>query len=83
MIETPKRKRGGRPSRPHAPGERVPMSFRVTPEFHAKIVLRAAETGRSITQEVELLLEAGLRADGIEARLDEILALIKPVRRVA
>lgn len=64
-------------------GIRIPMGFRCTPELRNRLVTRAAGTGRSITQEIEFLLEVGLRDESIEARLDEILELIKPVRRVA
>jgi hypothetical protein len=45
-------------SRPLKPGERVPLSFRVTPEFKAKLDQVAARTGKSVAQEVEQRLEA-------------------------
>jgi hypothetical protein len=37
--------------------ERVPMSFRVTPGFKAKLDLAAKLSGRSLAQEIELRLE--------------------------
>ena len=51
------RRRPGRPPRTPAPGERVPMSFRVTPEFKAKLDQAAKESGKSLAQEVEQRLE--------------------------
>ena len=54
------KKRGGWPARVPKPGERVPMSFRVTPEFKAKLDRTAKESGRSLAQEIELRLERSL-----------------------
>jgi hypothetical protein len=54
------KKRPGRPSRELLPGERVPMSFRVTPELKARMDRIAADSGRSVTQEVERLIEQAL-----------------------
>jgi hypothetical protein len=39
---------------------RVMMALRVTPELHDEILRRVEATGRSITQEMELLLEQAL-----------------------
>jgi hypothetical protein len=36
---------------------RVPMGMRVTPQMHERIVTAARESGRSITQEIEVRLE--------------------------
>jgi hypothetical protein len=49
----------------------VPMSFRVTPEFKAKLDRAAKESGRSLAQEIELRLERSLDeerylTDGLE-----------------
>jgi hypothetical protein len=52
-----KKRRGGWPARTPEPGERVPMSFRVTPGFKAKLDLAAKLSGRSLAQEIELRLE--------------------------
>jgi len=57
--EAPKR-RGGWPVRTPKPGERVAMSFRVTPEFKARIEAAAQRKGRSLMHEVEHLLELGM-----------------------
>jgi hypothetical protein len=70
------RKRAGRPSRELQPGERVPMSFRVTPELKAKMDAAAEESGRSVTQEIEFRLEQSFRDDRIEAQLEEIKLLL-------
>ena len=48
---------GGRPKREPMPGERVPMSFRVTPELKARIDRAAEHSGRSVSLEMELRLE--------------------------
>jgi predicted transcriptional regulator len=53
-------RRRGRPARTPEPGERVPMSFRVTPAFKAKLDRAADESGRSLMQEIELRLEQSL-----------------------
>jgi len=67
-----KRRRGGWPARTPNPGERVPMSFRVTPEFKAKLDQAANESGRSLAQEIELRLE---RSFDEERHLTDILEL--------
>jgi hypothetical protein len=54
------KKRAGRPSRELLPGERVPMSFRVTPELKATMDRLSEESGRSVTQLVETLIEQAL-----------------------
>lgn len=48
------------PGRPASERRRVPMGLRVTPELRDQLLARAEATGRSITQEMELLLEEGL-----------------------
>ena len=55
-----RKRRGGWPERTPEPGERVPMSFRVTPGFKAKLDGAAKESGRSLAQEIELRLERSL-----------------------
>lgn len=57
MEQTPKRG----PGRPTVERRRVPTAMRITPDLRDKIVARAEATGRSITQEMEMLLEQGLR----------------------
>src|ERR1700730_1600545 len=55
-----RKRRGGWPERTPEPGERVPMSFRVTPGFKAKLDRAAKDSGRSLAQEIELRLERSL-----------------------
>ena len=50
----------------------MPMSFRVTPEFKAKLDQAANESGRSLAQEIELRLE---RSFDEERHLTDILEL--------
>jgi hypothetical protein len=57
---TEPKRRGGWPERTPEPGERVPMSFRVTPGFKVKLDRAAKESGRSLAQEIELRLERSL-----------------------
>jgi hypothetical protein len=57
-----KKRRGGWPARTPEPGERVAMSFRVTPELKAKLDRAAETSGRSLAQEIELRLERSLDA---------------------
>jgi hypothetical protein len=67
-----KNRRGGWPARTPEPGERVAMSFRVTPEFKAKLDRTAQTSGRSLAQEVEFRLE---RSFDEERHLAEALEL--------
>jgi hypothetical protein len=69
-------KRQGRFSEP---GERVPLSFRVTPEFKARIDRAAALSGRSTAQEIELRLEHSLADPPYPS---EIVALAELLGRV-
>jgi predicted DNA-binding protein len=55
------RRRAGRPARRISPGERVPMSFRVTPELKERMDRAASASGRSVAQEIELRLENSFR----------------------
>jgi hypothetical protein len=55
------KRRRGRPARPPAPGERVPMSWRVTPGLKAELDRLAAQSGRSVAQEIEQRLEASFQ----------------------
>jgi hypothetical protein len=52
--------------------KRVPLSFRVTPEFKANIDSAAKSSGRSTAQEIEMRLEASFRDDAVMERLDRI-----------
>jgi TraY domain-containing protein len=74
-----KRRRGGWPARTPNPGERVPMSFRVTPEFKAKLDRAADTNGRSLAQEIEFRLERSLDeerhlADALELAFEHQVA---------
>src|SRR5690348_8884312 len=58
MVSGKKQARRGAPITER---RRVPIGVRVTPELRDQLVARAEEKGRSITSEIELLLEQGLR----------------------
>lgn len=56
-VSAPQRKKGGRP-RKHAPdAKRLSMTFRVNESLHAKIEASAHGNGRSLSEEIERLLE--------------------------
>ena len=56
------RKRPGRRTARAPEPVRVPISFRVTPAFKAELDRTAAQSGRSLAQEVELRLDRSLEA---------------------
>src|SRR3954447_5336639 len=73
-MATQPRKRPGRPARELEPGERVPMSFRVRPELKNRMDAAAAESGRSVAQEIELRLEQSFLIERlIETRLIDVM----------
>ena len=79
MREKPKNRRIHRDLEP---GERVPMSFRVTPELKRRIDEAADESGRSIAQEIELRLElAEIARSTYLARNAEALQVIGRILR--
>jgi hypothetical protein len=63
MEKSGKKRRGGWPARTYEPGERVAMSFRVTPIFKAKIDEAARKSGRSLMKEIEFRLEQSLNEE--------------------
>lgn len=66
---------------PVTPRNRVAVGFRFSPELYERIRVSATTSGRSITQEVELLLEKGLRDEALERtemQLAEILRRLPP-----
>jgi hypothetical protein len=52
--------RRAEPRRKSVKARRVMMALRVTPDLHDEILRRVEATGRSITQEMEMLLEQAL-----------------------
>jgi hypothetical protein len=67
------KRRGGWPARVPEPGERVAMSFRVTPESKEKLDHAAKSSGRSLAQEIEFRLE---RSFDEERHLADALELV-------
>src|SRR5437762_3348512 len=49
-----------RPGRPPVERRRIQMAMRITPELRDELVARADASGRSLTQQLEMLFEAGL-----------------------
>jgi hypothetical protein len=49
--------------RPPVERRRIQMAMRITPELRDELVKRAEATGRSITQQMEMLLEQALLID--------------------
>ena len=60
-MEQTKRRAG----RPPVEGRRIQMAMRITPELRDELVARAEMKGRSITQEMEFLLQQGLAAESL------------------
>jgi hypothetical protein len=62
-LETFRKKRIGRPTKPPKPGERVSLGLRVTPQMKQRLERAAIRKGRSLSQEAEYRLEASLDSD--------------------
>ena len=65
----PGRRPRGRPALPPEAGKRHPLGIRTTAELKKKIEAAAAESGRSIAQEIELRLERSFDQDTMLARV--------------
>jgi hypothetical protein len=63
------KKKRGRPGRKIQPGERVPLSLRVTPETKARLDQASTASGRSQSQEAELRLERSFREEELLPQL--------------
>lgn len=68
--------RGGRPRvKPIDEARRIPMSLRVTPRIRAAILAATAVSGRSISQEIEFVLELAFGdAEEVTARIKKAQA---------
>jgi hypothetical protein len=53
---------------------RIPLSFRTTPELYERMRAASMASGRSMTQEVEIRLEASFAQDGLAVALERIEA---------
>jgi hypothetical protein len=74
-----RRRPGGQPKSKDQ--KRIAMSLRLSPALHARLVARAKEHGRSITQQAEMLLDQALRdPGGIHVLHDEIIKALAEVR---
>ena len=72
-----KKSKMGRPPLPPGEGKRMPLNMRTTREVRAKLELAAADSGRSLVQEVEHRLEQSFEQDRIallEAKIDLLLS---------
>lgn len=65
--------RRGRPNKPATPGRRSALGLRVTAQIKELLDSRARQSGRTQSQEAELLIELSSRA---EQRLDQALELV-------
>ena len=63
MIREREEKRLGRPLKPPTPGKRVSLGLKVTAEVKQKIDEEARKTGRTQSQQAELLLERAFTED--------------------
>jgi hypothetical protein len=74
-----RRRPGGQPKSKDQ--KRIAMSLRLSPALHARLVARAKEHGRSITQQAEMLLDQALRdPGGIHVLHDEIIKALAEMR---
>ena len=76
-IFKPKSPRGrpshrGRPKKGQEPGERVPLSLRVTPSTKEGLDRAAEENGRSRSQEAEMRLERSLHDDRLLSEMRKL-----------
>lgn len=63
------RRNQGRPSRHYRKGERVPLSYRITPTLKRALDKAAAASGRSLSQESEYRLQASFNEDQLVERI--------------
>lgn len=70
-----KRRIGRPPKKPI--GKRASLGLKVTADIKARMERAAELSGRSQSQEAELRLERSFDRDAIDAKLDEILALLR------
>jgi hypothetical protein len=61
--------RRGRPLKEPAPGERVPLSLRITPSAKKKLEAAAELNGRSLSQEAEYRIERSFDREDISKRV--------------
>jgi len=74
-----RRRPGGQPKSKDQ--KRIAMSLRLSPALHARLVARAKEHGRSITQQAEMLLDQALRDPGeMHVLHDEIIKMLAEMR---
>jgi hypothetical protein len=71
QVKLPRRA-GGRPKRKLKPGERVPLSLRVTPEAKRLIDAASERSGRSQSAEVEFRLEASFKSEKLLSQVLEL-----------
>ncbi len=68
--------RAGRPSREPNQGERVGVSYRVTPQVKRALDAAADASGRSLSQEAEMRLEASFFLYDRLDRLERMVLLL-------
>ena len=72
-------RKAGRPVALSAAGGKVTLSIRTAASLKLRLAAAAEAEGRNLSEEAERRLELSFHDD----RLDEILALLRPMRRVA
>jgi hypothetical protein len=65
-----RRRPGGQPKSKDQ--KRIAMSLRLSPALHTRLVARAKEHGRSITQQAEMLLDQALSAGVIREEINRV-----------
>src|SRR5262245_45832960 len=72
-----KRRSVGRPRQEPEPGERVQLSFRVTPELKRRLDAAATKSGRSQSQEAEFRLEQSFDREEISAGFKALEGVVR------
>ena len=85
-VVAEKRKSAGRPRQEPEEGQRVVLSFKITPELKRRLDAAADQNGRSSAQECELRLDKSFEEDRLSERfsqlqgaVDDIADYLKPL----
>lgn len=72
MTDHVQPKRRGRPPKPAEERKGSNLTFRTRSDFRDRLEQAAAQSGRSVTEEVELRVERSFEVDRVVRRLDEL-----------
>ena len=78
-VVAEKRKSAGRPRQEPEEGQRVVLSFRITPELKRRLDAAADQNGRSSAQECELRLEKSFEEDRLSGRFSQLQGAVDDI----